>query len=78
MTKEEALKELAQPLYTPEALKLDYEYVLKKLGLSTEEFEAIMKLPPKKHTDYPIERGVFDRYPVLRPLKPLARMIRKV
>jgi N-acetyl sugar amidotransferase len=78
MTKEEALKELAQPLYTPEALKLDYEYVLKKLGLSTEEFEVIMKLPPKKHTDYPIERGVFDRYPVLRPLKPLARMIRGV
>ncbi|HVU98934.1 MAG TPA: N-acetyl sugar amidotransferase [Puia sp.] len=78
MTKEEALKELAQPLYTPEALKLDYEYVLKKLGLSTSAFEAIMKLPPKKHTDYPIERGVFDRFPVLRPLKPLARMIRKV
>lgn len=77
MTKEEALKELAQPLYTPEALKIDYEYVLKKLGLSTSAFEAIMKLPPKKHTDYPIERGMFDRYPVLRPLKPLARMLRK-
>jgi N-acetyl sugar amidotransferase len=77
MTKEDALKELAQPLYTPEALKLDYEYVLKKLGLGTAAFEAIMKLPPKKHTDYPIERGLFDRYPVLRPLKPLARMIRK-
>jgi N-acetyl sugar amidotransferase len=77
MTKEDALKELTLPLYTPEALKMDYEYVLKKLELSPEEFEVIMKQPPRKHTDFPIERGVFDRYPVLRPLKPLARMIRK-
>jgi hypothetical protein len=52
MTKEEALKELEAPIYPAAELKQDKEYVLKKLGLSESEFEAIMKLPARKHEDF--------------------------
>ena len=39
-------------LYSEEELKRDKEYVLEKLGLTDEEFEDLMKLPPRSHYDY--------------------------
>lgn len=52
MTREEALRELEKPLYTDENLKADKEYVLKKFGLGEKEFDAIMQLPPRKHSEF--------------------------
>lgn len=52
ITKEIALKELELPLYQPEELKQDIEYVLKKFGLSANEFEEIMKATPRKHEEF--------------------------
>ena len=53
MSRDEALEELAKPLYDPIELKNDKVYVLKKLGFSEDEFVKIMNLPPKSHNDYP-------------------------
>jgi len=53
MSREDALKELEKEIYPPDKLLEDKEYVLKKLGLSPEEFEAIMKAPVKTYKDYP-------------------------
>lgn len=53
ITRQQALEEMKKPIYPPTQLKEDKEFVLKKLGLSDDEFEKIMKLPIKKHTDYP-------------------------
>jgi N-acetyl sugar amidotransferase len=77
VSRDAALAELGQPLYTPEALKNDYEYVLKKFGLSAEEFEGIMQLPIRRHTDFPVEKSLFERYRILKPIRPLVRLIRK-
>lgn len=52
LTKEEALKELEQPLYTEKELKQDKEYVVKKFGLTESEFDQIMQLPVKSHYDF--------------------------
>jgi N-acetyl sugar amidotransferase len=52
ITKEEALIEMQKPIYDPQLLKEDYDFVLKKLGLSESEFEAILDLPIKDHLDY--------------------------
>jgi N-acetyl sugar amidotransferase len=49
----EALEELKRPTYAPTLQEEDREYVTKKLGLTTEEFERIMQLPPKTIYDYP-------------------------
>jgi len=62
ITKEDALKEMEKPLYNPDELVADKEYVLKKFGLSEAEFEAIMQLPVKKHTDFKTDKRLKDGY----------------
>lgn len=52
MTREQALADMKKPAYDPAMLREDYNFVLKKLGLSQEEFEALMKLPVKGHLEY--------------------------
>ena len=75
MTKQEALDELSRPIYDPDQLKADYDFVLKKLGLSREEFEEIMSRPPRPHTDFDYERPLYDRFPLLAPLRRPLRFI---
>lgn len=75
ITKNEALIELQKPIYDPEQLKVDYEFVLKKFGLTREEFEALMRLPPKSHYDYDYEMAIDQRYPILKPFKKVFRAV---
>ena len=52
---------MKKPLYDPEELQNDREYVLKKLGLSEEEFDEIMNLPIKSHLDYPNSQWIYKQ-----------------
>lgn len=62
ITKEEALKELEQPLYDAKSLEADIEYVCKKFGLSREEFTAIMQAPVHKHQDFKTDTHLKEGY----------------
>jgi len=62
ISKVEALAELEKPLYTPVELEQDREYVLKKFALSKEEFDAIMKTPPRRHEDFKTDKLIKERY----------------
>jgi N-acetyl sugar amidotransferase len=62
MTKAEALAELEKPLYDPAQLASDKEYVMKKFGLSPDEFEKIMHLPIKQHSAFKSDRKLKERY----------------
>lgn len=53
LTRDEALAELQEDPYPADLQASDREYVIKKLGLTAEEFERIMLLPPKRFEDYP-------------------------
>ncbi|MBW3595863.1 MAG: N-acetyl sugar amidotransferase [Planctomycetes bacterium] len=53
ITREQALRELAQEPYPEELQRQDREYVIKKFGLTDAEFQAIMAAPPKRFCDYP-------------------------
>ena len=53
LTRDEALAELEKPLYPPEELREDKAFILKKLGLTPEEWERLMALPNKSYADYP-------------------------
>ncbi|MAZ77361.1 MAG: ExsB family protein [Legionellaceae bacterium] len=61
ITREEAMQELAKPLGGERELESDKEYVLKKLGLSEEEFDNIMKAPVKHYEEYPNSAWLFVR-----------------
>lgn len=77
ITRKEALEEIKNPIYDPEQLKIDKEFVLKKLGLSEEEFEEIMSAPVRKHTDFKTEGTIYKHYPILKPLKPLIDLVKR-
>lgn len=53
ISREEALEILKQPTADPAMLQEDKEYLIKKFGISAEEFDRIMNLPPKTIFDYP-------------------------
>lgn len=53
LTREAALKELEKPTYSPAMQEEDREYVVKKLGLTDDEFEGILAAPKKTIWDYP-------------------------
>lgn len=69
ITKEEALIELAEPIYPIELLKKDYEFVLKKLGFTDQEMKDYISAPPQPHSNYNSSLSLFDEYPILKPLK---------
>ena len=52
-TRDAALKELDKPTYQPTMQEEDREYVVKKLGLTDDEFELILSAPKKTFWDYP-------------------------
>lgn len=52
ITRDEALKILEVSPYDETELKRDKEYVLKKFGLTEEEWDTLMALPIKQHEEY--------------------------
>lgn len=71
----EALEELKRSPYGSSELEAtDRAYVIKKLGLSDESFEQIMRTPPKKYHDYP---NMLDAVPY-RAARQLVRVGRKL
>lgn len=61
ITREEALLEMNQPLYNEVQLDEDREYVTKKLGFSTSEWQKIMVAAPKTEHDYKNEIKLVGR-----------------
>lgn len=71
LTREQALAQLELPLYAPGELARDIDYVTKKLGFSSAEFEQIMASPPRPHNSYPSDEFLFRKlqgvYRFMRP-----------
>ncbi len=61
-----ALEEIEKPLFDTDELETEKEYVLKKLGLTEEEFQEIMRLPVKSHLDYPNSQWMYKGLSRLR------------
>jgi N-acetyl sugar amidotransferase len=57
-----ALEELAKEDYPEDLQKQDKEFVIKKLNITAEEFERIMKMPPKSFWDYPSYKKLVGKY----------------
>ena len=72
MTRDEAVRRLAEPLFSPEEFAQEKSYVLKKLGYTEEEFARIMRTPAVPHRDLPNNAWMFD------PRNPVTRFIRKL
>ena len=60
MARDEALAAQAQPLYDSDELEKDREFILRKLGLSRQEWDEFMALPKRSHDDYPTNRWMHE------------------
>lgn len=73
MSRDEAIAELAKPIYPQELLREDMEFALKKFDLTEAEFSEIMQRPRKAHRDFDFEGSIFHRFTPLKLLRPLWR-----
>jgi hypothetical protein len=77
MTRDQALAELQQPTYDPKLQEEDKAYVSKKLGFSTDEFEALLSLPNRRHEEFGTDeqdlRRLRDFMGWIRPFTTLAK-----
>lgn len=53
ITRDEAIARLEEPYYTDEELREDYDFVIRKFGLTAAGFEELMSLPPVPHESFP-------------------------
>ncbi len=78
ITKDDAIQALKKPIYNPEMLVTDKEFVLKKLDFTNESFEKYMKSPIKKHSDFKTEDKLWNRYfKLIKFFKPLKKLFSK-
>ena len=75
MTRDEALKELEEPIYNEEQMAEYVEIIKRNMKLTDEEFERIMKAPAHRHEEYKIENRTV-LFQVLRAVRFLRRMFR--
>lgn len=67
MTREEALKELTEPLYDEQQMKEYIDFIVQKLGINRNEFNEIIAAPIHQHTEYKVEDNTIP-YKVLRAI----------
>jgi N-acetyl sugar amidotransferase len=79
ITRDEALEEIKKnPYPSEELLQEDREFLIKKLGITNADFESIMAMPVKAHTDYPSILHWYDRLrPYVRAFRKIKQSIRK-
>jgi len=61
ITRQEALAELQTPLYSSEELEADIAYFCKKLGITRQEYDTVMRAAPHAFTDYPNRQEMYRR-----------------
>ena len=71
MTREEALAEIKEPPYNLDKMKEDRGFVMKKLGLTNQEFEDIWNGPNKTFKDYP------SYYPLTQKISKIVKLVAK-
>jgi len=75
MTREEALKELEQPVYEPQKMNGIIETVLNKLQMSQVELDRLMNAPNHRHQDYKIDKLPFLSRKIIRMLGKIKRIL---
>ena len=75
ITKEEALEELRQPIYDDKQQKEDYDFVIKKLGMTEDQFRSYIAEESVPHKNYGLSKPYADYFPLLKFAKPFKKFI---
>jgi hypothetical protein len=60
LTRDDALRRIAEPAYDEETVAQDFEYIATKLDLTVEELRAIQAGPNKSYRDYKHSMGLIN------------------
>ncbi len=71
ITREEAIDEINRPPYDPSQMKIDRDFVIKKLGLTKEEFKKIWEAQNNSFTNYP------SYYPLTQKISGIIKLFAK-
>ena len=63
ISREEALREMGKDSYSPDRLKEDKDFVIKKLRLTEGEFDEIISHPVKTFRDYSSNHQILYSFP---------------
>ncbi len=68
LTREQALTELQKPAYNSDQMQQDYNFVIKKFGLTRDEFESYMNQQPVPHAFYGTQwdKSEFRKYYIFK------------
>jgi hypothetical protein len=74
------LEELSKPAYEEAQMREDKDYVIKKLGLTNEEFESYMLMVPVSHLAYKsYETGIYRKHAqIMEILSPIIRKLKNI
>ncbi len=76
LSRDAALLCLDEPIYDSKLLSRDFDFVLKKFGLTKDEFNRILNLPKASHYDFDHLLPIAERYPFLSLFVYLKRMLK--
>ena len=59
MRREDAIETLQHPAYDPETIGHEFDYIARKLGITSEELRGYFTMPKKSYADYKNQRWMF-------------------
>ena len=60
LSRQEALEKLKKPAYNIETIKDEFNYIAKKLGITSSKLEEYLKMPKKFYWDYKNQERIFN------------------
>lgn len=60
MRRDEAIEALSKPAYDPETIEHEFDYIARKLGITSEELRGYFTMPLKSYKDYKNQRWLFN------------------
>lgn len=60
MRREEAIEALQHPAYDPETIAHEFDYIARKLGITSDELRGYFTMPRKSYADYKNQRWMFN------------------
>ncbi len=60
MQREDALDQLSRPAYDPDTINHEFDYIAKKLGISSAELRGYFDMPRKTYKDYSNQEWMFN------------------
>ena len=75
MTREEAMKELEEPIYDSNQMREYEKHICKNLGITHEELEKLIKAPGHQHNEYKTENNTFS-FKVYNTIRNIRRKVK--